>query len=361
MNITDLPIHRTSIVAPCDVIERATGKDERVSVAFPIEVPLDAGGELPTAARFRNIWPLTRFTYCHFEGRDNCDADYLRCGDALLAPVQVLGSKHMNKASVTREYGRFELANYDAFHDLSMTQGGPDSRLLSWSSPHLATGRRFDFKPRRGDAFVLNDGFRGMFEFDRSFSDRIRRFIRTNFVMRPEGLFARMPLPSWRLHDGMIGLDPCPLYLPGWTTTFRLDRLADVHRMAEHVLGRRAAAAIAAPASSVVHLDDVPPFAVEDLGPTARAVSHFLSEAASVLPQVPRAVVLEWHAAMTGAPGTDVEQAETLVRFAEAVEAAPVCAEGEAWLKRSAGLRWRLSEIDLPRLRPDASWAPRAA
>lgn len=361
MHIEDLPVHRTTIVAPCDVIDRATGRDERVSVAFPIEVPLDAGAELPTAARFEGIWPLTRFIYGSLEGRDNCDADYLRCGDALLAPIRVLGFKHMNTPSVAREHGRLELKTYDAFADLGSTAGDPAGRLLSWNGPHVLTGRRFDFTPRRGDAFVLNDGFRGMFEFDQSFSDRIRRFIRANFVMRPEGLFARMPLPSWRLHDGMIGLDPHPLYLGGWSNTFRLDRQEDVHRMAERVLGRRAAAAIAAPVSAVVHLDDVPPFAGDGLGPTAHAVSHFLSEAAPVLPHAPRAAVFEWHAAMAGAPGTEVERAETLVRFAQAVEAAPVCPKGEAWLKRSADLRWRLSEIDLPRLRPDAAWAPRAA
>lgn len=361
MGIADLPVHRTSIVAPCDVICRATGRDERVPVAFPIEVPLDAGAELPSAARFQGIWPLTRFTYGHLEGRDNCDADYLRCGDALLAPVKVLGFKHMNRTSVTREHGRFELRNYDAFHDLGMTCGGTESRLLAWTGPHGITGRRFDSTPRRGDPFVLNDGFRGMFEFDRSFSDRIRRFIRATFLMRPEGLFARMPLPSWRLHDGMIGLDPYPLYLGGWTNAFRLDRLADVHRMAEHVLGRKAAGAIAAPVSSVVHLDDVPAFGPDGLGPTARAVTHFLSEAAPLLPQVARIAVLEWHGAVAGASGTDVDRAEALVRFAQALEAAPVSAEGDAWLKRSAGVRWRLSEIDLPRLRPDAVRAPRAA
>ncbi|MFC6048776.1 hypothetical protein ACFPYM_13165, partial [Methylobacterium hispanicum] len=341
MEILDLPVHRTSIVAPCDVIRRATGKDERVSVAFPIEVPLDRGAELATAARFQGIWPLTRFTFGHLEGRDNCDADYLRCGDALLAPIQVLGFKHMFKASVTREYGRFELRNHDAFVDLALTADDPDGLLLSWSAPHRVSGARNHYSGRDG-TLVLNDDFRGMFEFDRSFSDRIRRFVRANFVMRSEGLFARMPLPSWRLHDGMIGLDPRPMKIEGWTNSFRLDRLAEVHRMAEHFLGRKAAAAIAAPASSVVHLDDVPSFVGDDLGPTKRAVTHLLSEAAPLLPQLARTAVLDWHAAIAESLGTDAQQAEAFVRFSEAVEAAPASVEGDAWLKRSAGLRWRL-------------------
>jgi hypothetical protein len=360
MLLSELPLYRARIPAPCDVVDRRTGKAARVMVEVDVEIPIDAGRALPYGARFGDVWPVSRLFYGRGHGYDSIgELAYLRSGADFLAPDHVLGVHHLNQPGVTHRSSGLALVSLRAFADWAELVGHPDFDL-GWRRPHAATGETFPYDPLKRTPVPLDDGFRARYSFDEAFADRIRSVARQNFVIRPGGVWMRMPLPVWRIFEGTIGLDPFPRGPRAQTTSFALDRLGDVETQLRATTGRRAEAAIAARSARIHHLDiDVADGGRDDLDVLCRTDIRAAAAAASrVLPTLDPASVDVWHALVNAPAPADLrdrrEAASAFVRLAEGIAAAEPSDERSVWLDRQDTLRYRLQAIELPRTAPDA-------
>lgn len=368
MMLAELPTHTARIEVPCDVIEHRTGRDDRVLVTIDVAIPLDAARHLPIVARFGNAWPVSRMIYGPTGRYDNLDVDYLRSGSDFFAPSHILGERHLAEASVSFGPAGLRLASYRAFQDWSKLVG---ARVLNldWEQPHATTRRTIRYTPDRSAAVPLDEAFGDRYAFDRTFAERIRTTVRDNFVMRPGGIWMRMPLPAWRLHDGHIGLDPFPRGPGAQTASFALDRLDDLETLVRAIAGRKAEATIAGRTAAIHFLDsEMPHGRRDDLAILCRTdILHAARAATPLLASLDGAVVAEWHSILerAGPDTTDgrADVARTFLRVARGIAAAPESDERDAWVNRNAALATRLQAIELPRLAPDDPKlaSPRAA
>ena len=363
MLLAELPIHKTRIDVPCDVIVRRTGLDDRVSATVEIDIPIDAGRDLHIGARFGGAWPVSRMIYGPTGRYDSLDVDYLRAGNDFFAPSHILSERHLAEVSVSFTPGGHRLASYRAFQDWAKLVGARDLNL-DWEQPHSATRRPIRYGPDRKSAAAVDAAFEERYEFDPSFADRIRKVVRENFVMRPGGIWMRMPLPVWRLHDGEIGLDPFPRGQGAQTSSFALDRLADLETQVRATGGRQAEASIAGRTSAVHYLDpDIPHGQRDDLAVLCRSdIVQAARSLAPLLPSLDGRVVAAWHSILERPrPETPDGRADTTRAFLQVVQgvlAAEAGEEGEAWLQRTSVLAYRLETIELPRLAPAVGTLP---
>lgn len=359
MLLSDLPLYRARIPAPCDVVDRRTGAADRLMVELDVEIPIDAGRRLPYGARFGDVWPVSRLFYGRGHGYDSIgELDYLRSGDDFLAPDHVLGVHHLNQPGVVHRSSGLALASVRAFADWAELVGDPNFNF-GWRHPHAQTGQAFPFDPLKQTPVPMDDGFRARYSFDEAFADRLRRAVRENFVIRPGGVWVRMPLPVWRIFEGTIGLDPFPRGPRAQTTSFALDRLEDVEAQLRATSGRRAETAIAGRSARIRHLDaDVADGGRDDLDVLCRTdVRDAAAAAARVLPTLDPASIGVWHALVNSPPPGDLqdrrEAASAFVRLAEGIAAAEPSDERSLWLDRHDILRYRLQALELPRSGPD--------
>lgn len=368
MLLAELSTYTARIEVPCDVIEHRTGRDDRVSVEIDVDIPLDADRQLPFAARFGNVWPVSRMIYGPTGGYDSLDVDYLRSGSDLFAPSHILSERHLTEVSVAFGPGGLRLASYRAFQDWAKLVGARDLNL-DWEHPHSTTGRAIRYTPDKGAAVPLDETFRGRYAFDGSFVERVRRIVRDNFVMRPGGIWMRMPLPVWRLHDGHIGLDPFPRGVGAQTASFALDRLDDLETLVRATTGRRAEATIGGRTAAIHFLDpEVAQARRDDLAVLCRTdIPHAVRAAAPLLPSLDGGIVAAWHS-IAGRTGPDTRDgradvARAFLGVRRGVAAVAGAEERDAWLSRTAILAARLEAIELPRLAPDFDVlpSPRAA
>jgi hypothetical protein len=355
MLLSELPPYRAGIPAPCDVVDRRTGKADRVMVEVDVGIPIDAGRTLPYGACFGDVWPVSRLFYGRGHGYDSIgELDYLRSGDDFFAPDHVLGVHHLNQPGVARRSSGLALVSVRAFVDWAELVGDPDFDL-GWRRPHAETGRAFPFDPLKQTPVPMDDGFRARYSFDEAFADRLRRVARENFVIRPGGVWMRMPLPVWRIFEGTIGLDPFPRGPRSQTTSFALDRLEDVEAQLRATSGRRVDGAIAARSARIHHLDaDVADGARDDLDVLCRTdLRDAAAAAARVLPMLDPASIDVWHALVNAPPPAGLrdrrEAASAFVRLAEGIAAAEPSDERSVWLDRHDTLRYRLQVLELPR------------
>lgn len=363
MLFAELPTYTARIDAPCDVIERDTGRDDRVSVAIDVEIPMDADRRLPFGARFGGAWPVSRLIYGPTGRYDAVDVDYLRSGNDFFAPSHILSEVHLTEPSVAYRPNGLRLVSYRAFQDWAKLVGARDLNL-DWERPHSTSRRAIRYTPDRSAPVAIDDGFERRYAFDRSFVDRIRRIVRENFVMRPGGIWMRMPLPVWRLHSGGIGLDPYPRGVGAQTASFALDRLEDLEALIRSTEGRQAEAIIGARSAAVHFLDaDVPHGRRDDLAALCRTdVVHAARSAASLLPTLDGQVVGLWHSIMERpervTPDGRADMARTFLGVFHGVEASSPSQEREAWLTRTSVLATRLATIEIPRLAAEAEALP---
>lgn len=359
MLLAELPTYRARIEVPCDVIEHRTGRDDRVSVAIDVDIPIDAGRRLPFGARFGGAWTLSRMFYGQNGRYDSIDVDYLRSGNDFFAPSHILSEAHLTEHSVSTGPAGLRLASWRAFQDWAKLVGAREIDL-DWEQPHSTTRRAFPYSPNRAAAVPLNEAFEGRYAFDQSFVERIRAVVRDNFVMRPGGIWMRMPLPVWRLHDGVIGLDPFPRGAGAQTTSFALDRLDDLETLVRKTAGRRAEDAIAGRTAAIHFLaPEAAQDRRDDLAILCRTdISQAVRAAAALLPSLDGGTVAAWHSIASGsAPDTNDGRAEAARAFLDVrsgVTAAPTSEERDAWLNRTAMLGTRLEAIELPRIAPRA-------
>jgi hypothetical protein len=368
MLLAELPTYRARIEVPCDVVERRTGRDDRVSVEIDVDIPLDADRQLPFAARFGSAWPISRMIYGPTGRYDSLDVDYINAGSDLFAPSHILSERHLTEVSVAFGPGGLHLASYRAFQDWAKLVGARDLNL-DWEHPHSTTGRAIRYTPDKSAAVSLDEAFRGRYAFDGSFDERVRRIVRDNFVMRPGGIWMRMPLPVWRLHDGHIGLDPFPRGAGAQTASFALDRLEDLEAMVRATTGRRAEATIGGRTAEIHFLDpEVAQAQRDDLAVLCRTdIPHAVRAAAPLLPSMDGEIVAAWHS-IAGRTGPDTrdgraDMARTFLGVCRGVAASVATGERDAWLSRTAILAARLETIELTRLARgfEALPSPRAA
>lgn len=366
MLLADLPTYRARIEVPCDVVERRTGRDDRVSVAIDVEIPIDADRRLPFGARFGGAWPVSRMLYGPTGGYDSIDVDYLRSGNDFFAPSHILSELHLREPSVSFGPAGLRLVSYQAFKDWAKLVGARELNL-DWEQPHSTTRRAFPYSPNRAAAVPFNEAFEGRYAFDGSFAERIRAIVRDNFMMRPGGIWMRMPLPVWRLHGGEIGLDPFPRGAGAQTTSFALDRLDDLETLVRATAGRRAEGTIGGRTAAIHFLD---PEAVrdrrDDLAILCRTdIPQAARAAAPLLPSLDGEIVAAWHSIAGRTMPDTVEgraaAAQAFLQVRTGVAATPISEERDAWLSRTAFLGTRLEAIELPRIVPDVLSSPRAA
>ena len=355
MLLSDLPLYQTRISTPCDVVDRKTGVADRVEVEVEIGIPIDAGRKLPYGARFGNVWPVSRLVYGPGQGYDTIhELKYLRSGNDFLAPAHVIGRQHLDQPSVAFGSSGLVLRSYRAVKDWAELVDEP-SIDLDWKRPHATTGVRFPFRPSKSSPVAIDDAFKSRYSFDDSFVAHLRKTVRENFVMRPGGIWMRMPLPVWRIVDGSIGLDPFPRGSRAQTTSFALDRLADAEALLGATSGRRAEAAIAAREASVLHLDaDIPSGGRDDLDVLCRTdMSDAATAAARLVPALDRETVDTWHALVNTPHCCDLQgrrdAALAFISLAEGVAASERSAERDEWLERHGTLQYRLQALELPR------------
>jgi hypothetical protein len=369
MLLSDLPLYKTRISAPCDVVDRKTGVVDRLGVEVEIEIPIDPGRKLPYGARFGNVWPVSRLVYGPGHDYDTIyEIEYLRSGNDFLAPAHVIGRQHLDQPSVAFGPSGLVLRSYRAVKDWAELVDEP-SLDFGWKRPHATTGKRFPFLPPTSSPVVIDAAFKSRYSFDGSFIERVRKCVRENFVMRPGGIWMRMPLPVWRIVEGSIGLDPFPRGFQAQTTSFALDRLADAEALLGATSGRRAEAAIAAREASVLYLDaDVPNGGRDDLDVLCRTdMSDAATAATRLVPVLDRATVDIWHALVNTPEPFDLQgrrdAALAFIGLAEGVAASEPSGERDEWLERHGTLRYRLQALELPRTEPGVvlAAAPRTA
>ncbi len=368
MLLAELPTYTARIDVPYDVIEHGTGRDDRVSVTIEVAVPIDARRDLPIAASFGGAWPVSRMVYGPTGRYDAIDVDYLRAGNDFFAPSHILNERHLNEVSVAFGPGGLRLASYRAFQDWEKLVGARDLNL-DWEQPHRSSRRTIRYTPDKAPSVSIDAAFRERYAFDEAFANRIRRTIRENFVMRPGGIWMRMPLPVWRIHDKAIGLDPFPRGQDAQTSSFALDRLDDLERQVRATVGRQAEAAIAGRAATIHHLDpDILNGHRDDLAVLSRSdIVQATHSLAPLLPVLDRSTVATWHSLLKRpGPAAAEGRADTARAFIEVVrgvQAAEPSEEREAWLNRTSVLAYRLEQIELPRLAADTATlpSPRAA
>jgi hypothetical protein len=355
MLLSDLPLYKTRISTPCDIVDRKTGVADRVEVEVEIGIPIDAGRKLPYGARFGNVWPVSRLVYGPGHGYDTIpEVEYLRSGNDFLAPAHVIGKQHLDHPSVAFGSSGLVLRSYRALKDWAELVDEPNIDL-DWKRPHATTGERFPFHPSKSSPVAIDDAFKLRYSFDDSFVARLRKSVRENFVMRPGGIWMRMPLPVWRIVKGSIGLDPFPRGVSAQTTSFALDRLADVEALLGATAGRRAEAAIAAREASILHLDpDIPNGGRDDLDVLCRTdVSDAATAAARLVPALDRATVDVWHALVNTPASCDLDSrrdaALAFISLAHGVAASEPSGERDEWLERHGTLTYRLQALELPR------------